>query len=90
MTPEDHQQSHGIGARRRRASPGRISCWPYGVEDLPGDPNGSGHRTPSTSPLPEMDGLATTGAITADDDLAGVRVLILTTFEADDGPRVST
>jgi hypothetical protein len=37
-----------------------------------------------------MDGLATTGAITADDDLAGVRVLILTTFEADDGPRVST
>ncbi|GGK85072.1 response regulator [Streptomyces flaveus] len=34
--------------------------------------------------MPDMDGLAATGAITADDDLAGVRVLILTTFEADE------
>lgn len=34
--------------------------------------------------MPDMDGLAATSAITADDDLAGVRVLILTTFEADE------
>jgi DNA-binding NarL/FixJ family response regulator len=34
--------------------------------------------------MPDMDGLAATRAITADDDLAGVRVLILTTFEIDE------
>jgi DNA-binding NarL/FixJ family response regulator len=34
--------------------------------------------------MPEMDGLAATEAITADEDLAGVRVLILTTFEIDE------
>jgi DNA-binding NarL/FixJ family response regulator len=34
--------------------------------------------------MPDMDGLAATRAITADEDLAGVRVLILTTFEADE------
>jgi DNA-binding NarL/FixJ family response regulator len=34
--------------------------------------------------MPEMDGLAATREITADDDLAGVRVLILTTFEIDE------
>ncbi|SCG49774.1 response regulator [Micromonospora coxensis] len=34
--------------------------------------------------MPEMDGLAATAAITADEDLAGVRVLILTTFEVDE------
>jgi DNA-binding NarL/FixJ family response regulator len=34
--------------------------------------------------MPGMDGLAATRAISADDDLAGVRVLILTTFEIDD------
>jgi DNA-binding NarL/FixJ family response regulator len=34
--------------------------------------------------MPEMDGLAATRAITADERLAGVRVLILTTFEADE------
>jgi DNA-binding NarL/FixJ family response regulator len=34
--------------------------------------------------MPEVDGLAATRAITADEDLAGVRVLILTTFEADE------
>ncbi|WP_405513047.1 response regulator [Streptomyces canus] len=34
--------------------------------------------------MPDMDGLAATRAISADDDLAGVRVLILTTFEADE------
>jgi len=33
--------------------------------------------------MPELDGLAATRLITADDDLAGVRVLILTTFEID-------
>ncbi|MFC1416049.1 response regulator [Streptacidiphilus cavernicola] len=31
--------------------------------------------------MPDMDGLAATRAITADEDLAGVRVLVLTTFE---------
>ena len=34
--------------------------------------------------MPELDGLAATRHITADDDLAGVRVLILTTFEIDE------
>ena len=34
--------------------------------------------------MPELDGLAATRAITADEDLAGVRVLILTTFEIDE------
>jgi DNA-binding NarL/FixJ family response regulator len=34
--------------------------------------------------MPELDGLAATRAITADPDLAGVRVLILTTFEIDE------
>jgi DNA-binding NarL/FixJ family response regulator len=34
--------------------------------------------------MPDLDGLAATRAITADADLAGVRVLILTTFEADE------
>ncbi|OUD05058.1 response regulator [Streptomyces swartbergensis] len=33
--------------------------------------------------MPVMDGLAATRAISADEDLAGVRVVILTTFEAD-------
>jgi DNA-binding NarL/FixJ family response regulator len=34
--------------------------------------------------MPEVDGLQATKLITADDDLAGVRVLILTTFELDE------
>jgi DNA-binding NarL/FixJ family response regulator len=34
--------------------------------------------------MPDLDGLAATRQITADDDLAGVKVLILTTFEVDD------
>ncbi|MBO3747784.1 response regulator transcription factor [Streptosporangiaceae bacterium NEAU-GS5] len=34
--------------------------------------------------MPDLDGLAATRLITADDDLAGVRVLILTTFEIDE------
>jgi DNA-binding NarL/FixJ family response regulator len=34
--------------------------------------------------MPQLDGLAATRMITADDDLAGVRVLILTTFEVDE------
>jgi DNA-binding NarL/FixJ family response regulator len=34
--------------------------------------------------MPEVDGLAATRAITMDEDLAGVRVLVLTTFEIDD------
>ncbi|UUU28993.1 response regulator transcription factor [Streptomyces sp. CA-210063] len=34
--------------------------------------------------MPDLDGLAATRAISADEDLAGVRVLILTTFEADE------
>ncbi len=34
--------------------------------------------------MPELDGLAATREICADDDLAGVRVLVLTTFELDD------
>ncbi|WP_214409767.1 response regulator transcription factor [Sphaerisporangium fuscum] len=34
--------------------------------------------------MPEMDGLAATQAITSDEDLAGVRVLVLTTFEIDE------
>jgi DNA-binding NarL/FixJ family response regulator len=34
--------------------------------------------------MPEMDGLAATREITSDDDLAGVRILILTTFEIDE------
>ena len=34
--------------------------------------------------MPDLDGLAATGLITADEDLAGVRVLILTTFEIDE------
>ena len=34
--------------------------------------------------MPEMDGLAATREITADEDLAGVRVVVLTTFEADE------
>jgi DNA-binding NarL/FixJ family response regulator len=34
--------------------------------------------------MPQLDGLAATRAITEDDDLAGVRVLVLTTFEVDE------
>ena len=34
--------------------------------------------------MPEMDGLTATKLITGDEDLAGVRVLILTTFEIDE------
>lgn len=34
--------------------------------------------------MPQLDGLAATRAITEDDDLAGVRVLVLTTFEIDE------
>jgi DNA-binding NarL/FixJ family response regulator len=34
--------------------------------------------------MPDMDGIAATRAITTDDDMAGVRVVILTTFEIDD------
>jgi DNA-binding NarL/FixJ family response regulator len=34
--------------------------------------------------MPDLDGLAATRLISADDDLAGVRVLILTTFEVDE------
>lgn len=34
--------------------------------------------------MPELDGIETTRLITADEDLAGVRVLILTTFELDE------
>jgi len=34
--------------------------------------------------MPDLDGLAATRLITADEDLAGVRVLILTTFEVDE------
>jgi DNA-binding NarL/FixJ family response regulator len=34
--------------------------------------------------MPDMDGIAATHLITTDDDLAGVRVVMLTTFEADD------
>ncbi|MER6160834.1 response regulator transcription factor [Streptomyces sp. NPDC001868] len=34
--------------------------------------------------MPDMDGLAATRAISADEDLADVRVLILTTFDADE------
>ncbi len=34
--------------------------------------------------MPELDGLAATRQITEDEDLAGVRVLILTTFEIDE------
>ncbi len=34
--------------------------------------------------MPELDGLEATRLITADDDLAGVRVLMLTTFELDE------
>lgn len=34
--------------------------------------------------MPDMDGIAATRLITADDDLAGVRVIMLTTFEIDD------
>ena len=34
--------------------------------------------------MPDVDGLEATRRIAADDDLAGVRVLILTTYEADD------
>ncbi|WP_223166839.1 response regulator [Nonomuraea sp. SYSU D8015] len=34
--------------------------------------------------MPEMDGLAATKEITADEDLAGVRILVLTTFEIDE------
>ena len=34
--------------------------------------------------MPELDGLAATRQITSDEDLAGVRVLILTTFEVDE------
>ncbi|MGK5441763.1 response regulator [Micromonospora sp. URMC 105] len=34
--------------------------------------------------MPELDGLAATAEISADEDLAGVRVLILTTFEVDE------
>ena len=33
--------------------------------------------------MPELDGIAATRLITADADLAGVRVLLLTTFELD-------
>lgn len=34
--------------------------------------------------MPGQDGITTTQAITADEDLAGVRVIVLTTFELDD------
>jgi DNA-binding NarL/FixJ family response regulator len=34
--------------------------------------------------MPDMDGIAATSEITSDDDLAGVRVVMLTTFEVDD------
>jgi DNA-binding NarL/FixJ family response regulator len=34
--------------------------------------------------MPDMDGIAATRAITADEDLAGVRVLVLTTFEVNE------
>ena len=34
--------------------------------------------------MPGRDGIATTRAITADEDLAGVRVIVLTTFELDE------
>jgi len=34
--------------------------------------------------MPDMDGIEATGLITSDESLAGVRVLILTTFETDD------
>ena len=34
--------------------------------------------------MPDMDGITATRAITTDDDMAGVRVVILTTFEIDD------
>ena len=34
--------------------------------------------------MPDMDGIAATRAITTDDDMAGVRVVVLTTFEIDD------
>jgi DNA-binding NarL/FixJ family response regulator len=34
--------------------------------------------------MPELDGLEATRQITADEDLAGVRILILTTFEVDE------
>ena len=34
--------------------------------------------------MPEMDGIEATERIVADDDLAGVRILVLTTFENDD------
>jgi DNA-binding NarL/FixJ family response regulator len=34
--------------------------------------------------MPDMDGLTATRLITADEDLAGVRVLIITTFEVDE------
>ena len=34
--------------------------------------------------MPGRDGIATTRAITSDDDLAGVRVIVLTTFELDE------
>jgi DNA-binding NarL/FixJ family response regulator len=34
--------------------------------------------------MPDMDGIAATGLITGDDDLAGVRVIMLTTFEVDE------
>ena len=33
--------------------------------------------------MPDMDGIAATRAITGDDDLAGVKVVVLTTFEID-------
>ena len=34
--------------------------------------------------MPEMDGLEATRAICADDELAGVKILVVTTFETDD------
>lgn len=34
--------------------------------------------------MPELDGLAATSLITSDEDMAGVRILILTTFEHDE------
>ncbi|MFC8722210.1 response regulator [Kitasatospora sp. NPDC057198] len=34
--------------------------------------------------MPDLDGLAATKLITADEDLAGVKVLVLTTFESDE------